>query len=615
MSLLKTNQVQLGQSNTATENFTLESPANNTMKLARGNAGATTQDVLTVNASGVVSFPQGLTGNVTGNITGNITGAGTFSGNASSATALATGSTASRTLANRFADVINVKDFGAVGDGVANDTAAIQAAIDYAKQIVINGTGAGGNLDYVKAEVFIPSGLYLLTSVITLANGVSLIGQSSGSTVFIVNHAGNGFRSINGNVYTNVRIENISLRGQTIAQNAFEIYGFLYNCVFQNVVCDDFAGNSWYFDNTWTTKLLNCLSIKAGVHSVYCDIDAGTIFIEGGRYDASGSQSIVMNAPGAGILKVRDAVVQSARGSAVYVTGARTVELNNCLFEACCINTPLEYYVELSGGGNALSNASIIDCILNDAGDPIRTGSGCVLVDGFDALTYRESWVRNAINPAPVIGSSVNSIDISYFNFRDRALSIPSVVYNDDIYAFVRQVGRPTGLFGRDMNDPGTFNPKVAAAANIGLPEIGVAIGTFDQVGSIQSYGAASVLKINPKGGELQLGQNGALLRDTNNEFFGRYANKTQLAATGLTPASGTGYVGIDCSGANRNTTLTNIGHSQGREITIGKTDGTANTLTIIPGSGLINGAANYVLSSPYEHVKLISNGTDYFVI
>jgi hypothetical protein len=53
--LVKTN-IQLGDSATATQNFTLTVPAapDGTLKLARGNAGATTQDILTVDAAGNV---------------------------------------------------------------------------------------------------------------------------------------------------------------------------------------------------------------------------------------------------------------------------------------------------------------------------------------------------------------------------------------------------------------------------------------------------------------------------------------------------------------------------------------------------------------------------------
>jgi len=57
MSLLKTNSVQIGQSATATQNFTLSVPSSpdGTIKLARGNSGATTADILTVDASGNVT--------------------------------------------------------------------------------------------------------------------------------------------------------------------------------------------------------------------------------------------------------------------------------------------------------------------------------------------------------------------------------------------------------------------------------------------------------------------------------------------------------------------------------------------------------------------------------
>lgn len=57
MSLIKSIKNQLGLSGTPANNFTLDASADNgTMKLARGNAGATTQDVMTVAANGTVSL-------------------------------------------------------------------------------------------------------------------------------------------------------------------------------------------------------------------------------------------------------------------------------------------------------------------------------------------------------------------------------------------------------------------------------------------------------------------------------------------------------------------------------------------------------------------------------
>lgn len=76
----------------------------------------------------------------------------------------ALGSTKLRTLGERFSDVVNVKDFGAVGNGVHDDTEAIQAAIDFAA-----GRSCGG-------EVYFPSGTYLQSATLILKSKVYLAG-------------------------------------------------------------------------------------------------------------------------------------------------------------------------------------------------------------------------------------------------------------------------------------------------------------------------------------------------------------------------------------------------------------------------------------------------------
>ncbi len=64
----------------------------------------------------------------------------------------------------------NVRAFGAIGNGVTDDTTAIQTAMDFAE-------AQGGGV------LFFPRGTYIITSTITWKNGVSLIGGQSGFLV------------------------------------------------------------------------------------------------------------------------------------------------------------------------------------------------------------------------------------------------------------------------------------------------------------------------------------------------------------------------------------------------------------------------------------------------
>lgn len=75
--------------------------------------------------------------------------------------------------------VVNVKDFGAVGDGVADDTAALQAAIDYAAPYVWQGsTLATTTSQQVVASVFVPVGKYRITSPLLLSKGLKMFGET-----------------------------------------------------------------------------------------------------------------------------------------------------------------------------------------------------------------------------------------------------------------------------------------------------------------------------------------------------------------------------------------------------------------------------------------------------
>jgi hypothetical protein len=152
---------------------------------------------------------------------------------------LATGSSASRTLANRFSDVINVLDFGAhsiteTGYETFDSTTAIQAAIDFASTSP-------------KKIVFIPGGAYKVTSTITIpdttdqqgllvigagkANGSGLVSQGV-STIYVDHTNGVGVK-IQG---SNTVLQYIQVRGSDTRRDSgnLNLHGVLLEALDQD---------------------------------------------------------------------------------------------------------------------------------------------------------------------------------------------------------------------------------------------------------------------------------------------------------------------------------------------------------------------------------------------
>lgn len=74
-----------------------------------------------------------------------------------------------QTTLNKASFFLNVKDYGAVGDGTTDDTAAIQQAID--------------DLPASGGCVFVPPGTYSVSSSLALSEGAELCGAGSGSII------------------------------------------------------------------------------------------------------------------------------------------------------------------------------------------------------------------------------------------------------------------------------------------------------------------------------------------------------------------------------------------------------------------------------------------------
>jgi hypothetical protein len=179
----------------------------------------------------------------------------------SNTTVKATGSTTARAEKDRWADVVNVKDFGAKGDGSTDDTAAIQAA-----------AAAGLNL-------FAPVGTYI-TDTVTLRAGQRIIGAGWFATVFKARSSTQSsvFRIHRDNPLTTgygVEIASLRIRGQ--GDGVGTVHGIESTDANQGAVglrvrdvwIDQLGGDGVHLLDVWSSTFDNVWVDLVGGHGFY----------------------------------------------------------------------------------------------------------------------------------------------------------------------------------------------------------------------------------------------------------------------------------------------------------------------------------------------------------
>ena len=242
-----------------------------------------------------------------------------------------TGAT-SRSVQAKLRESVSVMDFGAVGDGVTDDSAAIQAAID--------AVGAGG-------RVFFPAGTYGISSPINMKTQRNLVGVgASGSIIKALATYAPSVPTITASTYSPVMsfapmlynsssIDFWSIKGIELDGNNQDCYG-LY-------LCENYHGSVEdvliYRTNKRPYTNIRGQSVVHKTVTAY-DCNDGVL-----SYDTTGL--IWLNC---GFERLAGNWNYDQRQPSSYSKGG--VSLDNCWFESASGAAPVEGFLRMSGRRN-----------------------------------------------------------------------------------------------------------------------------------------------------------------------------------------------------------------------------------------------------------------------
>lgn len=157
------------------------------------------------------------------------------------------GSNTRAALAKALVPVTNVREFGAVGDGVTNDTAAVQAAITYALTATNPANGEVPPHTGVSPTVFFPLGTYKVGEL-QIPGTVRLLGEGGGTYANATL-----LQSADGQSIVRLKADTDGSSNSTVFENlTFKSASATSSATVAQVITDTgIASNSVYFHNCW----------------------------------------------------------------------------------------------------------------------------------------------------------------------------------------------------------------------------------------------------------------------------------------------------------------------------------------------------------------------------
>jgi hypothetical protein len=305
------------------------------------------------------------------------------------------------TVQTKLRESVSVKDFGAVGDGVADDTAAIQAAIT---------AGAG-------KSVFFPSGKYKITATLNITlsstvligdsagtgtngqSGSSIINYGSGDAVYFYNPAATTTPltgTLHGCGIQNLTITRVTNVSTGSGLKLFNTSNFTLNNVFvaEHYICYDLVDvHSTQFDNfkAYTGNVFTAvaasalLSISPATNYVPPNsIDYGWInyfsnfiltsnFISTNTISVSGGDTVsFLNGYCGG------ALTNHARIVSDYAAVINSLSFNNVYFDGITPVTGTSTGVSF-GANCSVVDAKFVNCTFGQLDTAITVASGAVV--------------------------------------------------------------------------------------------------------------------------------------------------------------------------------------------------------------------------------------------